>query len=287
MTISQTDSLQPVQDQAQSLADQAEDRFGPDDLILFVGRQQKEYLAQLTPGRKIKLKGEYFEAEKFIGLPVGVSVVTPLRAAYLTMRPTLQQRIMNMPRQAQIIYPKDLGLILFWADIQPGSKVLEVGVGHGALTLALVRAVGQEGRVISYEIRTDHARRTRNNVKRYLGQTPWWQIKTANPVETGFDETNLDAALIDMPSPWELVAALVPAIRPGGTAVFFLPTVPQVVKLVEELKASGKFAHLQTMELLLRPWKIEAPSVRPVMHISGHTGFIISCRRKLGQVVRF
>jgi len=262
------------------------DLFQAGDEILLVGRMQREFLARLTPGQRIKVKGEYLKTESLIGLEVGSSVVTPLNASYLALRPTLAERILNMPRQAQIIYPKDLGLILFWADIRPGGRVVEIGTGHGAMTLALVRAVGQTGRVTSYEIRAEHARRTRANVRRFLGQTPWWEVKLANPAETGLEETGLEAVIIDVPAPWELVEAVIPALRPGGSLAFFLPNVPQVVRAVDAFRESGKFANFQTMEALLRPWNVEGPSVRPQMRITGHTGFITLCRRKLGRVVR-
>ncbi len=274
-------TVSDVQDQSSS-----PDRFQAEDFVLFIDRRQREQLVRLTPGKKIKLRGEYLEAERFIGLEVGSSIVTPLGLAYLALRPTLAERIMNMPREAQIIYPKDLGPILFYADVHPGCRVIEIGVGHGAMTMSLVRAVGSTGRVVSYERRSDFARRTRANLKRYLGPTPWWEIKTADPAESGLAERDFDLAVVDVPAPWELVEALTPGLKPGGPAVFFLPTVPQVVRLVEGLKSSGKFAHFQTIELLQRPWNIDGPSVRPHMRISGHTGFITTCRRKLSQVVR-
>ncbi len=264
-----------------------QDVFGPGDLCLFVGRQQREFMVRLTPGKKIKLKGEYFDAEKFIGLPVGVSVVTPFKAAYLTMRPTLSQKIMNMRREAQIIYPKDLGQLLYQLDLGPGSRVIEVGTGHGAMTMSLIRAVGETGKVVSYEIRKDHARQTRNNVRRFIGDSPWWEVKIRDAAEEGLDERDFEAVMVDMPYPWELAGHLVPALAPGGTAAFLLPTVPQVVKIVEALKETGKFAHIRVSELLQRPWAVEGPSVRPEMRMSGHTGFLITARRKLGEVVRF
>lgn len=262
------------------------DRFGPGELVLFVGRGQKEYMTRLTPGRKVKLKGEYFDAEKFIGLPVGVSIVTPLRAAYLTLRPTLAQKIMNMRREAQIIYPKDLAPLLYQADIGPGSQVVEIGTGHGAMTMSLVRAVGETGRVVSYEIRSSHARQTRSNVKRFIGPTPWWEVKIRDAVEEGVDETGMDAVMVDMPTPWELTERIIPALKPSGTAMYLLPTVPQLQKLTDSLHGSGKFAHVHIFELLQRPWKVEGLSVRPEMRMSGHTGFLITTRRKLGEVLK-
>ncbi len=266
---------------------EGEDVFGPGDLCLFVGRRQREFMVRLTPGKKIKLKGEYFDAERFIGLPVGVSVVTPQRASYLTMRPTLSQKIMNMRREAQIIYPKDLGVLLFELDLEPGKKVIEIGTGHGAMTMSLIRAVGETGRVVSYEIRSDHARQTRNNVRRFIGKSEWWEVKVRDVVAEGLDEEYFEAVMVDMPSPWELVGHLVPALAPGGPTAFLLPTVPQVVKTVDALRETGKFAHVRVSELLQRPWAVEGPSVRPEMRMSGHTGFLILARRKLGEVVRF
>jgi tRNA (adenine57-N1/adenine58-N1)-methyltransferase len=262
------------------------DRFAAGDLVLFVGRRQREYMVRLTPGRRVKVKGEFLDADEIIGLPVGTSLVTPIRSAYLALRPTLAQRIMNMERQAQIIYPKDLAAMLSEADVRPGARIIEVGTGHGAMTMSLVRAVGDKGRVVSYEIRADHARQTRHNLRRFVGEAEWWEVKVANPAQAGFDERDFDAAIIDMPSPWELAANLVPALRGGAPAVFLLPTVPQVVKLVEALRETGKFAHVQTFELLKRFWNVDGPSVRPEMRMSAHTAFLISARRKLGEVVR-
>ncbi len=263
--------------------------FETGDFVVFVGRAQrreKEWLRRLVPGNTIKLKGEEIDPERLIGLEVGSSIVTPLGESYLLLKPTLAQRIMNMPRQAQIIYPKDLALILFWADVRPGGRVVEIGVGHGAMTMSLVRAVGRSGRVTSYEIRPDFAERTANNVRRYLGDAPWWEIKVANPAETGLDETDVDAAVVDMPTPWEVVPAVAAALKPAGTATFFVPTVPQVMNLTEALNEAGCFAQYQTMEAILRPWRVMGLSVRPELHISGHTGFIINCRRKLDRVTR-
>ena len=156
------------------------DFFGPDEHILFVGRMQREYLCRLRPGQKIVIKGEWLDADRFIGLKVGTSVVTPMNQAYLALRPTLAERLMNMPREAQIIYPKDLALMTYLADVRPGAKVLEIGVGHGAMTMTLVRTVGPAGQVVSYERRSEFARQTRKNVRTYLGESPWWRVVVAD-----------------------------------------------------------------------------------------------------------
>lgn len=270
--------------------DAPEDVFREGDHVLFIGRKgrdpQTEFLVRLVPGNKVKLRGEAFEAEQIIGLPVGASMVTPLNRAYLALRPTLGERIMNMARQAQIIYPKDLAQILFSLNACPGMKVVEVGIGHGAMTMALLQALGPTGFLSSYEIREDHAKRTAKNIRRYLGEVDWWQVTVADAVESGLAERDMDAAMVDMPTAWDMVAPLAPALKPGAPAVFFLPNVNQVMRLCETLRASDQFANIRVSELIQRPWVVDDRSARPAMRISGHTGFLIACRRKLGQVVK-
>lgn len=279
-------TIEQVSAEAEVTADDFpdQDRFQAGEFVVMIGRAQRkerEWLKRLIPGNPLRVKGEELAVDDVIGLPVGSTLISPLGENYLLLRPTLAQRIMNMPRQAQIIYPKDLALILYWADIHPGCRAVEIGIGHGAMTMSLIRAVGPEGSLTSYEIRPDFAERTAKNVKRYLGETPWWEVKVGNPAETSVDERGVDAVLVDMPTPWEVVPAVMDALRPAGTATFFIPTVPQIMQLVDTLHQSGQFAQIQTMEAILRPWRVGGRSVRPEMHISGHTGFIVTARRKV------
>lgn len=290
--------MQPTVDQEAAQTPAGQDRSGDStpvetfdegDFVLFVGRAkraEKEYLKRLDTGKVISLKGEDIKCDKLIGQPVGASIVTPLNQSFLMLRPTLAQRIMNMPREAQILYPKDLALMIYWADVQPGSRVVEVGIGHGAMSMSLVRAVGSTGAMTSYEIRPDFAKRTRKNARRYLGETPWWEIKLQNPVEEGIDERGVDAVIVDMPTPWEVIPAVAEALKPSGTATFFIPNVTQVIELTDALVAAKVFAQYRTTEAMVRPWRVSGNSVRPEMIISGHTGFIVNCRRKAGEVIR-
>ncbi len=193
-------------------------------------------------------------------------------------RPTLAQLIPNLPRQAQVIYPKDIGPILVWADIFPGAKIIEAGVGPGALTLALLRAVGPEGSVISYEIREDFARMARENIARYYGPAQQWTLKVED-INLNLEENDVDRILLDLPEPWELTAKVWKALRPGGIFLSYVPTILQVKSFVDSLRENGGFACIETLESLVRYWHIKGLSVRPQHRMVAHTGFITLARR--------
>jgi tRNA (adenine57-N1/adenine58-N1)-methyltransferase len=211
-------------------------------------------------------------------LEEGRVVRSSLNEPFLVFRPTLVQLIPNLPRQAQVIYPKDIALILVWADIFSGARVIEAGVGAGALTLALLRAVGTEGRVISYEMREDFAEMARNNIARYHGPAPQWRLKVED-VTAHLEETDVDRIVLDLPEPWQLTEKIWRALRPGGILLSYLPTIIQVKSLVDSLREHGGFTPIETMESLMRFWHIKGMSVRPEHRMVAHTGFITVARR--------
>jgi len=185
-----------------------------------------------------------------------------------------------MPRGAQVIYPKDLGAILLAADIFPGARVLEAGTGSGALTMTLLRGVGPAGRVVSYEIREDFARTAERNIQRFIGATDSLVSRRQDIYEgVVAEDLPLDRMLLDVPEPWRVVPHAAAALAPGGAFLAYVPTVPQAVQTTEALRASGVFALVETMEVLLRPWNIEGRSVRPAHRMVAHTGFLITARR--------
>ncbi len=197
---------------------------------------------------------------------------------FLVFRPTLSQFIMHMKRDTSIIYPKDLALILFYADIYPGSVVLEAGIGSGSLTLALLRGVGSEGRVISYEKREEFIERARKNVQLCVGDSPNLEIRQRDIYE-GIEEQGLDRIILDIPEPWQVVRHAATSLLPGGIFTSYLPTIIQVKTLVDALRADSRFSSIQTMETLLRDWHIEGLSVRPCHRMVGHTGFLTLARK--------
>lgn len=248
------------------------------DSVLFIDRKDREYLRALTPGKKIHLHGGVIAADELIGGPDGRTVRNSAGDVFIVVRPTYAQLIPNLPRKAQVIYPKDIGPILMLADIYPGATVIEVGVGPGSLTMALLRAVGSTGRVISYELREDHVEMARGNITRFLGSVENWSVKTADAA-AGFDEHDVDRMTIDVPEPWRVIPVAAQALRPGAVLLSYSPTVLQVKQVVDTLTAHGSFGLIQVSESLQRFWHVRDLSVRPEHRMVAHTGFLVSARR--------
>jgi tRNA (adenine57-N1/adenine58-N1)-methyltransferase len=194
----------------------------------------------------------------------------------IALRPTLGEYVLEMPRGAQVIYPKDLGPILMLADVFPGARVLESGVGSGALTMTLLRALGPSGHVFGYELRSDFADRARRNVESFLGPDLPLTIETRD-VYDGIDVDELDRVLLDLPEPWRVVKHAEAALRPGGILLSYLPTIGQVMRLREELDGSS-FGMAETVEVLQRGWHVDGQSVRPDHRMVAHTGFLTHAR---------
>lgn len=252
--------------------------FVPGDRVLLVDAKRRRHLVTLEAGGELHLHTGVLRHDELIGADEGVTVRTSLGARMVAVRPTLGEYVLEMPRGAQVIYPKDLGPILMLADIHPGAKVLESGVGSGALTMALLRAVGAAGRVIGYEIRDDFASRARRNVEGLLGADVALQIEVRDVYE-GIDEEDLDRVVLDLPEPWRVVKHAEGTLRPGGILLAYLPTIGQVARLREELEGSA-FGMAQSLEVLQRTWHVEGASVRPDHRMVAHTGFL-TCARLL------
>ncbi len=182
-----------------------------------------------------------------------------------------------MPRGAQVIYPKDIGPILILADIFPGARVLESGVGSGALTNALLRAIGPTGSVTGYEIREDFAARALENVHGFLGTDVPLDVQVRDIYE-GIDEREVDRVVLDLPEPWRVVKHAADALVPGGILLAYLPTILQVGRLREEL-VSAPFGMIESLEVLHRTWHVEGQSIRPDHRMVAHTGFLTVARR--------
>lgn len=231
----------------------------------------------LRRGAKIEIRGT-LPAETLWGFDEGSRVRFSSGENYLVFRPTYADLIPHLPRAAQVIYPKDTGPLLIWGDVYPGATVIEGGVGAGALTIALLRAVGPAGRVISYEIREDFAAAARKNVAAFFGEAPAWTLKLRDLYE-GFDETEVDRLFLDLPEPGRALEVAARALRPGGVFVAYVPTALQLKETVDALQYSGNFAEIDSFETLMRHWQVKGLSVRPVHRMVAHSAFIIIARR--------
>ena len=247
------------------------------DAILLIDRKEREYLRVLRPGGRVHIRNGTMQADQLIGLPEGSTVYNSAGEPFLMLRPTFASLIPNLPRRAQVIYPKDIGPILLWGDIRPGTRILAVGAGPGALTMALLQATGPTGQVISYEAREDFFEMARSNVEQFYGEAPNWVLKLADATQ-GIEERDLDRMVIDIAEPWSLLPAAALALRPGGVLIVYVPTVLQVKQFVDQARTTG-FAAVQSMETLIRFWHVKGLSIRPHHRMIGHTGFIITCRR--------
>ncbi|MEX1007520.1 MAG: tRNA (adenine-N1)-methyltransferase [Acidimicrobiia bacterium] len=250
--------------------------FAAGDRVLLVDAKRRRHLVTLAVGGQFHTHTGVLEHDALIGTPEGSTVRTTLGSRLVAVRPTLAEYVLEMPRGAQVIYPKDLGPILILADVFPGAQVLESGVGSGALTLALLRAIGTTGHVTGYEIRDDFARRAQANVAGFLGPDLPLTVEVRDVYE-GIDATALDRVLLDLPEPWRVVKHAEEAMHTGGILLAYLPTIGQVARLREEL-AGSTFGMIETLEVLQRTWHVDGQSVRPDHRMVAHTGFLTHAR---------
>jgi len=242
--------------------------------VLLIDAKGRRYLITLGRGGSFHTHAGIVEHDQVIGISEGSAVTGSTGRSFLALRPTLADVVLKMPRGAQVIYPKDLGAILIGADIAPGQRVLEAGVGSGALSMTLLRA---GARVVGYELREDFAARARANVAAMVGQDADYRVELRDVAE-GIDEEDLDRVLLDLPEPWRVAAPAAGALRPGGILLAYLPTVNQTAQLRAELER-GPWGLCETVEILRRTWHIEQRSVRPDHRMVGHTGFLTTARR--------
>jgi tRNA (adenine57-N1/adenine58-N1)-methyltransferase len=242
--------------------------------VLLIDPKDRRYLLTLAAGRSFHTHAGIVAHDDVIGREEGSTVTGSTGRSFLVVRPTLAEVVLKMPRGAQVIYPKDLGAILLAADIGPGQRVLEAGVGSGALSMALLRAGAA---VTGYEIREDFAAGARANVTALLGPETPYRIEIRDVTE-GIAETGLDRVLLDLPEPWRVLPHAAVALRPGGILLAYLPTINQTAQLRQAL-AEGPFGLAETVEILRRTWHVESRSVRPDHRMVGHTGFLTTARR--------
>ncbi|MDJ0663566.1 MAG: tRNA (adenine-N1)-methyltransferase [Acidimicrobiia bacterium] len=254
--------------------------FQPGDACLLFDRKERRYLIELIPGADFHNHQGVLPHDDIIGAEEGTTLDTSLGRKLIALRPRLADFALKMPRGAAVVYPKDVGAILVWADIRPGDTVVEAGTGSGALTMALARAVGENGKVISFEVREDHAELAAKRIRGFFGETPPQVDLRVGPVEDGLADLTPDRIVLDLPEPWHSVGAAATNLAPGGIFCCYLPTVPQVQEVRERLDRSGAFLDVMTFEVMMREWTIGGRSVRPNHRMIGHTGFITVARKR-------
>jgi tRNA (adenine57-N1/adenine58-N1)-methyltransferase catalytic subunit len=243
------------------------------DRVMLIDAKDRRYLLTLKASTSFHTHAGIVEHDDVIGRPEGSFVAASTGRQFVVVRPTLSDLILKMPRGAQVIYPKDLGSILMEADIGPGKRVLEAGVGSGALSMALLRA-GAE--VLGYELREDFAARASRNVADLFGPGAAYHVEIRD-VYDGISARALDRILLDVPEPWRVLGHAAEALVPGGILCVYLPTINQTTELREALVRSP-FGLPRTLEVLQRTWHVEARSVRPDHRMVGHTGFLTTAR---------
>jgi tRNA (adenine57-N1/adenine58-N1)-methyltransferase len=250
--------------------------------IHLVDKKGRQYALTLKAGDLYQFSGQKIAHDDLIGKPDGSLVTLSGGKQMLVLRPTFGDYVLKMPRGAQVLYPKDLALIPMWADVYPGARVFEAGTGSGALTMALLRAVGPRGLVVTYEAREDFARTAMTNIERYMGPVPNLIPLRRNAYEgIGLldDGVLFDRLVLDLPEPWQVVPHAAEVLRSGGVYLSFVPTVPQVVQTVNALERAAVFGMVHTFETLLRTWSILGRSVRPDHRMVAHSGFITAARK--------
>lgn len=253
--------------------------FQGGEQVLLIDQRGRRHLFLLRRGDTFHCDRGFIQHDAVIGIPDGSWVRTSRGARYVALRPTLAEYVLDMPRGAQVIYPKDLAMAIFWADIFPGARVLEAGMGSAAMTLALLRAVGRDGKVITYEQREDFARRALANIHARLGEVSNLVVRLS-PVEEGLaNEEPVDRVVFDLPEPWRLVEPVARVLRSGGIFLSYVPTILQASQTTEALRRYPGYTLIETFETLFRPWNIEGLSVRPFHRMVAHTGFITVARR--------
>jgi tRNA (adenine57-N1/adenine58-N1)-methyltransferase len=264
----------------------AELRRGPfrvGDKVQLTDPKGRLHTITLQPGGTFHTHKGYFKHEQIIGQPEGSVVVNTADIEYLALRPLLADYVLSMPRGAAVVYPKDAAQIVGMADIYPGARVVEAGVGSGALTMSLLRAVGDAGHVHSIERREDFAAIAQGNVETFFGGPhPAWQLSVgdlADVLPEVAEPGSVDRVVLDMLAPWENVDAVASALAPGGVLVCYVATTTQLSRTAEDLRADGRFAEPSAFETMIRGWHLEGLAVRPEHRMIGHTGFLITARR--------
>ncbi|MBB4856337.1 tRNA (adenine57-N1/adenine58-N1)-methyltransferase [Mycobacteroides chelonae] len=258
-------------------------RTGPflvGDRVQLTDVKGRHYTMVLEPGKEFHTHRGAIAHDGVIGIPEGSVVKSTNGDQFLVLRPLLLDYVLSMPRGAQVIYPKDAAQIVHDGDIFPGARVLEAGAGSGALTCSLLRAVGPQGSVISYEIREDHAEHAVRNVTTFFGERPGnWELVLGDLAERPADAGGVDRVVLDMLAPWETLPAVAESLVPGGVLIVYVATVTQLSRVVEALREQQCWTEPRSWETMQRGWNVVGLAVRPEHSMRGHTAFLVSARR--------
>lgn len=246
------------------------------DLAQLVGLRHKHFILTLQAGAKLETHRGILQHDDLIGKLWGTQVFSHLSSPFFLLQPSLADLLTELPRTTQILYPKDIGFIFVTMGVGPGQTVMEAGTGSGSMTTALAHAVGPEGRVISYEVKQDVQNLARKNLTRF-GLDSRVDFKLRDIAE-GVDETDADSFFLDVPNPYDYIAQVRSALKPGGFLCCLIPTFNQVEKTLQALRQS-RFAFVEVCEILLRYYKPEPSRIRPTDRMVAHTGFLVFGRR--------
>ena len=252
--------------------------FQVGDLALLIDRKSRRYMITLAEGETYHCHLGRLSHDDMIGSTIGGWYRTDKSHMLLAVRPSLGDFVRQMPRGPQIIYPKDLGNIVNFADIFPGATVIEGGLGSGALTSALLRAVGVTGKVINYEIDESVLPKAMRNIERVTPDTANLEVKIGD-IYQGIDERGVDRVVLDVPEPWLAVPGIGDSLAMGGILLSFVPTILQVQRLVLALEDDGRFQLIESLETMLRTWHVTERSVRPDHRMIAHSGFLTTAVR--------
>jgi len=252
--------------------------FQPGDRVQLTDPKGRLHTVTLEPGKSFHTHRGAIAHDDLLGRPEGIVVTSTSGTSYLAVRPLLADYVLSMPRGAAVIYPKDAGQIVMMGDVFPGARVIEAGAGSGALTCALLRAVGADGTITSYERREDFADTARRNVERFCGgPPPNWDLRVGELADN--DVLDVDRMILDMLDPWTVIDTASAALRPGGVLIGYVATVTQLSRLVEGLREHGTFMEPASSETLVRPWHVVGLAVRPDHRMVAHTAFLVTARR--------
>ena len=250
------------------------------DAVILIDQKGKRHFILLKKGKTFHSQWGSITHEEIIGKEEGVIINLRHGASFVVFRPTLWEFALHMQRISGIIYPKDMGFIWIWGDIFPGARVIEGGVGSGAMLIVLSRAVGERGEVISYEIREDMIKRAKENLKNFYGEEPSWVKIKKEDIYKEIQEKEVDRIILDVPEPWRVISHAKVSLKGGGIIIAYLPSIIQASRFHREL-LDNEFLSVETVELLIRSWHIEGKSVRPEHRMVGHTGFLVKGRKVL------
>lgn len=254
--------------------------FKVGDRVQLTDSKARKFTVHLQPGGQFHTHRGAIAHDDLIGSDEGTVVTATSGTAYLALRPLLVDYVLSMPRGAAVIYPKDAAQIVVEGDVFPGATVLEAGAGSGALTCALLRAIGPEGKVISYEVRDDHAEHAIRNVDTFFGERPAnWDLTIGDLANSELAEDTVDRVVLDMLAPWETLETVARVIKPGGVLITYVATVTQLSKIVETIREQGCWTEPRSWESMVRDWHVVGLAVRPSHKMQGHTAFLVSTRR--------